>query len=79
MQAAGEVHPVGGCVPTYTCLRRMACLVQVVAAKRKVIISLVDEIEEARKEEAWLRSYEDDEQRYKVGAAKGSLCHCWLM
>jgi hypothetical protein len=45
---------------------RCAAFPQVVAAKRSAIISGINEVEEARREEAWLCAFEADEARYKV-------------
>ncbi len=51
-----------------------APLAQVVAAKRNSIIALLSELEESRREEAWLRAFEKDDQRYKVSLGGGPLC-----
>ncbi len=38
-----------------------------IADKRQSICSLIVELEEARAEAAWLKAYETDGERYKVG------------
>ena len=46
---------------------------QVVAAKREVIIEKINEVEEAWKERSWLVEYDKDTNRYKVGLHTGLL------
>ncbi len=54
-------------------LMHMLAEVRVVAGKRGALIEQIGEVEEARREEGWLREYEGDEQRYKVGGVAVSV------
>ncbi|KIZ07743.1 hypothetical protein MNEG_0212 [Monoraphidium neglectum] len=63
----------GAAADLLTKLVRMLSEVQVVAAKRSAIISGINEVEEARREEAWLCAFEADEARYKGRDANKKL------
>ncbi len=42
--------------------------------RRSALVALVAELDEARREVAWMFEYENDEQRYKVGTCSCVSC-----
>ncbi|KAI8473021.1 MAG: hypothetical protein J3K34DRAFT_457577 [Monoraphidium minutum] len=70
---APEGRSPGAAADLLTKLVRMLSEVQVVAAKRSAIIGGISELEEARREEAWLLEFEGDEARYKGRDANKKL------
>ncbi|GBF94150.1 hypothetical protein Rsub_07137 [Raphidocelis subcapitata] len=70
---APEGRNPGAAADLLSKLVRMLSEVQVLAAKRGALIACIRELEEARVEDAWLSSFEADEERYKGRDANRKL------